>query len=87
VEEMLQRYQFLNSDLDLFSEASPYWGEGRRGQMLPRDPAKTPRTTARFIPGYDWNSDRGFFDGLADRAESDFLGKYESSWIPKPDKD
>lgn len=83
VEELIDRYQFQNSKLDLFSEISPTpWGDGR-----PRDYSRTPRTTARFIPGYDWNSDKGFFDTVADKAEQDLMGMYENSWLPKPDDD
>lgn len=82
VEELLQRYQFQNSKLDLFSEVSPEpWGEGRvRGG----DPNRTPRTTNRFIPGYDWNSDRGFFDAAADKAQDDFEKQF-GNWLPNTD--
>lgn len=84
VEELLQRYQMQNSKLDLFSEVSPQpWGEGR----AKADFSKTPRTTARFLPGYDWGSDRGFFDTIADKAEKDFMGQFETSWIPDLDDD
>ena len=84
VEELLERYQFQKSKLDLFSEVSPGpWGEGRTRA----DFSRTPRTTARFVPGYDWNSDKGFFDALGDKMEEDFMGQFESSWMPKPDDD
>jgi len=84
VEELLERYQFQNSQLDLFSEVSPEpWGEGK----AKADFSKTPRTTARFVPGYDWNSDKGFFDAVGDKMEEDFMGMYENSWIPNPDDD
>jgi hypothetical protein len=84
VEELLKRYQFQNSKLDLFSEISPEpWGDGK----AKADFSKTPRTTARFLPGYDWGSDKGFFDGLADKTEKDFMNQFESSWIPDPDED
>uniref|UniRef100_A0A7S3P9R0 Thioredoxin domain-containing protein n=2 Tax=Amphora coffeiformis TaxID=265554 RepID=A0A7S3P9R0_9STRA len=77
VEEILERYQFQNSKLDLFSEASEkLWGDGKT-----RDPMKTPRTTNRFVPGYDWNSDKGFFDTAADKAQSDFEEQY-GNWLP-----
>jgi hypothetical protein len=51
LEDVLERFQFSNSDLDLFSEDAGrrrqlQWGDG---QM--KDMTKTPRTTARFIPG------------------------------------
>ena len=80
VEEVLERYQFQNSKLDLFSEGSQTpWGTSRI------DYTKTPRTTNRFIPGYDWASDRGFFDATADKMEQDLMGMYENSWLPKDD--
>lgn len=85
VQEILQRYQFQNSKLDLFSEASPgRWGQNDSANT---DFTKTPRTTARFIPGYDWNSDKGFFDTLGDKMEKDLMGMYESDWIPNPEND
>jgi hypothetical protein len=85
VEDLLQCYQFQNSKLDLFSEVAPDpWGEGTADKAKF---AKTPRTTARFLPGYDWGSDRGFFDATADKMENDFMGMYESSWIPNPEDD
>ena len=78
VEQVLERYQFQNSKLDLFSEASDKpWG----GNGTTRDPMKTPRTTNRFVPGYDWNSDKGFFDTAADKAQSDFEQQY-GNWLP-----
>lgn len=50
LEKLLELYQFQNSKLDLFSEGSiKPWGDGRSFNAT-----KTPRTTARFIPGYDW---------------------------------
>jgi hypothetical protein len=75
VEDLLQNYQFQNTNLDLFSEA------GVVGSGKARDPTKTPRTTARFLPGYDWDSDKGFFDGAADKAQTDFESQYEN-WLP-----
>lgn len=66
VEELLERYQFQNSKLDLFSEhAVEPWGDRKV-----KDPNRTPRTTARFIPGYDWNKDKGFFDDVAGKSFS-----------------
>jgi hypothetical protein len=82
VESLLERYEFQNSKLDLFSEESlKPWGTG----II--DYTKTPRTTNRFIPGYDWGSDRGFFDATADKMEEDFMGMFENSWLPKDDDD
>jgi hypothetical protein len=67
--------------LDLFSEVAPDpWGEGK----AKADFSKTPRTTNRYLPGYDWNSNKGFFDATADKAEKDFdFG----SWVPNIDDD
>ena len=92
-----------NSDLDLFGEAagddpgpdapggwasrprpSP-WGEGSSAS----DMSKTPRTTASFIPGYDWNRKGGFFDEAANDMQRDsgfdFEKSYEDDWMPKID--
>ena len=68
LEELLNIYQFQNSNLDFFSENANNakrlaWGDGKLA-----DPMKTPRTTNRFIPGYDWDKDRGFFDDLGDQV-------------------
>lgn len=80
VEDLLQRYQFVNSKLDLFSEQSPkLWGDEKV-----RNPARTPRTTNRFIPGYDWDRDKGFFDDLADKAQADFENQF-GNWLPNTD--
>jgi hypothetical protein len=81
VEELLERYQFQNSRLDLFSEhAVQPWGD-RKVKDTTRS---TPRTTNRFLPGYDWNKDRGFFDDLADKAQSDFESQF-GNWLPNTD--
>jgi hypothetical protein len=77
VEDLLDNYQFQNTKLDLFSEAGEApWGDGKI-----RDPMKTPRTTARFLPGYDWDKDKGFFDDAADKASTDFEDQY-GNWLP-----
>ena len=58
LEQVLNMYQFQNSQLDLFSEEAVEtrkWGETK-------DMTTTPRTTNRFVPGYDWNKKGGFFD-------------------------
>jgi hypothetical protein len=76
----LERYQFQNSKLDLFSEtAEKPWGDGKV-----KDTSRTPRTTARFVVGYDWDKDRGFFDDLADKAQSDFERQF-GDWLPNTD--
>ena len=91
VDTLLQRFQLQNSKLDLFSEDSAIirelsWGDGRV-----KDMSKTPRTTARFIPGYDWDSNRGFFDGLGDKFQKDWdaITKGDEddygNWLPNMD--
>ena len=85
VEDLLERYQFQNSQLDLFSEHGAVvepWGDRKV-----KDMSKTPRTTARFLPGYDWGSDKGFFDATADRMENDFMSQFETSWMPTDNAD
>lgn len=82
----MQRYQFRNSQLDLFSEDADnkkrlQWGDGKL-----KDPAKTPRTTAAFIPGYDWDKDRGFFDDLGDQFQEDW-DKIYGNWVPEIEDD
>lgn len=78
--DLVNRYQFLNSDLDLFSEDAPRPWE----QKI--DLSATPRTTNRFIPGYDWNSDQGFFDATATKMENDFMAQFEG-WVPPQDEE
>eukprot|EP00568_Trieres_chinensis_P002214 CAMPEP_0183290810 /NCGR_PEP_ID=MMETSP0160_2-20130417/401_1 /TAXON_ID=2839 ORGANISM="Odontella Sinensis, Strain Grunow 1884" /NCGR_SAMPLE_ID=MMETSP0160_2 /ASSEMBLY_ACC=CAM_ASM_000250 /LENGTH=252 /DNA_ID=CAMNT_0025451479 /DNA_START=71 /DNA_END=829 /DNA_ORIENTATION=+ len=85
LEELLDRYQFQNTELDLFSEDADNkrrlaWGDGK----LP-DYNKTPRTTNRFIPGYDWDKDKGFFDDLGDKFQDEWdkiYGDY-GEWVPE----
>jgi hypothetical protein len=92
VDRLIQRFQLQNSKLDLFSEDSKLqrelaWGNGR----INTDMTRTPRTTARFIPGYDWNSDRGFFDSVADQFQKDWdaITKGDDddygNWLPNMD--
>eukprot|EP00980_Cylindrotheca_fusiformis_P021772 scaffold8600_cov111-Cylindrotheca_fusiformis.AAC.4 len=86
LEDILEMYQFQNSNLDLFSEDASrkrklQWGDGSA-----KDMTKTPRTTARFIPGYDWNSDKGFFDKQADKAQESFEDTF-GNWLPNIDDD
>jgi hypothetical protein len=45
----------------------------RLGRNFSQPLRQISKTTNRFIPGYDWNSDRGFFDGLADQFEDNFV--------------
>lgn len=86
LERILDMYQFMNSDLDLFSEDANQkrklqWGDGKA-----KDMTKTPRTTARFLPGYDWNTDKGFFDEQADKAQQSFEDTF-GNWLPNIDDD
>jgi len=98
LENVINQYQFLNSELDLFSEESTVrspmgtvqpspWGNGSGSDSA--DYTKTPRTTASFIPGYDWNKKGGFFDELATDMQKksgfDFEDSYENDWMPKID--
>ena len=70
--------------------ASP-WGQdsGASGSSSKTDFTKTPRTTASFIPGYDWDRKGGFFDETANdmqkNSEFDFEKSYEDDWLPKID--
>jgi len=95
LENLLEMYQIRNSDLDLFSEEATSapagepqpqpWGQGGSKSDL----SKTPRTTASFIPGYDWNRKGGFFDEVANDFQKDspfdFEKSYEDDWMPKID--
>jgi hypothetical protein len=81
LEEVLNMYQFQNTNLDLFSDSADNrkrlaWGDGTL-----RDPNETPRTTNRFIAGYDWDKDRGFFDDLGDKAQQEFDNSF-GDWVP-----
>merc|ERR1712151_905579 len=83
LEEVLNRYQFQNSKLDLFSEdAERPWGDSSRAG----DAARTPRTTARFVPGYDWDKSTGFFDEAGDKAQQSFEDSF-GNWVPQIDDD
>jgi hypothetical protein len=48
--------------------------------------ARTPRTTGQLIPGYDWDSDKGFFDKQADKAQVDFDATF-GNWAPSIEDD
>lgn len=66
----------------MFSEDAPErWGDGKV-----KDATKTPRTTARFIPGYDWNKKGGFFDELGEQASQSFEDTF-GNWVPNIDDD
>jgi len=69
--------------------ASP-WSQDSGGNGSSKvDFTKTPRTTASFIPGYDWDRKGGFFDETANdmqqNSEFDFEKSYEDDWLPKID--
>eukprot|EP00536_Pseudo-nitzschia_multiseries_P001035 jgi/Psemu1/62955/estExt_Genemark1.C_130046 len=86
LEKALPMYQFMNSDLDLFSEDASkkrelQWGDGKA-----KDMTKTPRTTNRFVPAYDFDSDKGFFDAQADKAQESFEDTF-GNWLPNIDDD
>ena len=81
VKDQILRHGMINSKLDLFSEESELgWGNGN----INPDYTATPRTTARFIPAYDWDKNEGFFDSVANKAAKDFEGEYEN-WMPPMD--
>lgn len=75
LQDVLDQYQMMNSKLDLFSESAD--NERRMDWANGKYTAATPRTTARFLPGYDWSKDGGFFDEAADSFESDY-----EDWVP-----
>jgi len=82
LQDVLSMYQLQNSKLDLFSEDASekrqaQWGDGK-------DMAKTPKTTNRFVPGYDWGSDKGFFDEAGGKAEQSFEDSF-GNWLPNMD--
>lgn len=90
LQQVLDLYQMQNSKLDLFSEDANArkqrltWGNG---QMPKMSAMNTPQTTNRFIPGYDWNNDRGFLDDLSNQSQDDsddFETTYEE-WTPNID--
>jgi hypothetical protein len=79
LEQALQRYQFQNSKLDLFSEmANQRWGDGTSSKDIMDT---TPRTTNRFIPGYDWNKKSGAFDESGQKEQSSFEEMF-GNWVP-----
>jgi hypothetical protein len=87
LEQSLQQYQLQNSKLDLFSEEASQkrgmqWGDGTSKVDMNR----TPRTTNRFIPGYDWNTNKGFFDEQGDKAQKSFEDVF-GSWLPNLEDD
>lgn len=82
LESTLDNYQLLNSKLDLFSESADNqrrldWGDGK----IKGFDGSTPKTTAMFIPGYDWNTDGGAFDEAANKAQHDWDDMY-GNWVP-----
>ena len=84
LEKLLGMYQMQNSKLDLFSESADNsrrleWGDGKI-----KSPMETPRTTGRFIPGYDWDKDGGAFDEAAKSYEDDFEDTF-GNWVPDTD--
>jgi hypothetical protein len=84
LEDVLAMFQFQNSDLDLFSEDAAQKRKLQWGDGTAKDMTKTPRTTSRFIPGYDWNSNKSFFDEQGDKAQQSFEDTY-GNWVPNID--
>jgi hypothetical protein len=90
LQQVLDLYQMQNSKLDLFSEDANasrqrlMWGNGRMPKM---SSTNIPQTTNRFIPGYDWNNDRGILDDLSNQFQDDF-DDFETTfgeWTPNID--
>ena len=84
LDKILGMYQLQNTKLDLFSESADNsrrleWGDGKI-----KSPMDTPRTTGRFIPGYDWDKDDGAFDDAASKYEDDFENTF-GNWVPDTD--
>ena len=82
LEQVLDMYQLQNSQLDLFSEEAAEtrkWGQNK-------DMTVTPRTTNRFVPGYDWNKKGGFFDEQGAKFEKSFEETF-GNWVPNIDDD
>ena len=84
LDKLLGMYQLQNTKLDLFSESADNsrrleWGDGKI-----KSPMDTPRTTGRFIPGYDWDKDDGAFDDAASKYEDDFENTF-GNWVPDTD--
>ena len=84
LEKLLGMYALQNTKLDLFSESADNsrrleWGDGKI-----KSPMDTPRTTGRFIPGYDWDKDDGAFDDAASKYEDDFENTF-GNWVPDTD--
>ncbi|GMH71538.1 hypothetical protein TL16_g05677 [Triparma laevis f. inornata] len=83
----ITRYGYQNSNLDLFSDESTEknpelaWGKGGRGNE-----AGEVKTTARFVPGYDWDREGSAFDDAAQKAEDMFTDAFEN-WTPNVDDD
>jgi hypothetical protein len=91
LQQVLELYQMQNSKLDLFSEdadrsngSAIHLSARGDGKIVPTSAMVTPQTTNRFIPGYDWNNDRGFFDDLGDQFQEDFETTY-GEWTPNID--
>ena len=90
VERLLNMYQYQNSDLDLFSENAKgkgglSWGDNE-GKTRSTSASATPRTTARFVPGYDFDKKGGAFDEAANKAQESFEDTY-GNWLPNMDDD
>jgi len=92
LQKQIKMHGMLVSKLDLFSEDAASTAAGKAAQGLKWGDgtvnkasfSKTPRTTNMFIPGYDWDQDKGFFDAAADKFGEDFESKY-GDWVPEID--
>jgi len=89
LDNALHKYQFQNSKLDLFSEEAMQkrqmsWGDV--GSVKANNINQTPRTTNRFIPGYDWNKKGSAFDELGGKAQQSFEEMF-GNWMSNIDDD
>lgn len=62
--------------------ASQKWGDGTSQAKMDA----TPRTTNRFVPGYDWNKKTGAFDEAGQKAQTSFEEMF-GNWVPNVDDD
>ena len=85
LEQVLNMYQMQNSKLDLFSEEASQQRKLSWGESV-ADMNATPKTTNRFVPGYDWNKKGGFFDEQGAKAEQSFEDTF-GNWVPNIEDD
>jgi hypothetical protein len=85
LDEAINQYQFQNSLLDLFSEEVTYKRQ-QSWDHSAKQANSTPRTTNRFVPGYDWNKKGNAFDEAGGKAQQSFEDAF-GGWLPNIDED